>query len=322
LKKLFVLVMCVMLLVLVGCGKKSSLEGKVVDGKGKPLAGIKLLAMQEQPLKGYEKFECTSGTDGSFRFGKLFPTSAYQLITFLSDAPSDFVSETIMSAPEGQTMILPEPISIQKSNLVGKVVDGKGKPLAGVKLHAIQLQPRDKGNGTAMSTSGADGSFKFTTLFPNATFILSPLPATEPRVEIVSGPEGQTKTLPEPLIIRFQIQKGAATTLDTKTGLMWSNDANIAGKRMSWNEAMEWVRGLDIDGHKDWRLPSKLELLEFGKTVDIGSNYKNVQTDWYWTNTESGNSKAWRAAMYAGKSNSYENKKSEQHYVWPIRTGQ
>jgi len=61
---------------LLGCGKKSGLEGKVVDGKGKPMAGVKVVAKQVQPIKGYEQFESTTGSDGGFKFGRLFPTRA------------------------------------------------------------------------------------------------------------------------------------------------------------------------------------------------------------------------------------------------------
>jgi hypothetical protein len=323
-KTLLMFAMCLMLLAaMAGCGKKSSLEGKVVDGKGKPLAGVKVQALQEQPLKGYEFFECTTGTDGYFKFGKLFPASAYTLITHLDDTPSNFKSIKIMSAPEGQTMILPESITIQKTTLEGKIADGTGKPLAGVKLIAVQLQPYDKGNGVFMSTTNADGNFKFSTLFPNATYTLSTSDSIELLKEIMSSSEGQTKILPEPIIIRFKKPKDGAPTIDTKNGLMWANDANIAGKRMNWNEAVEWVKRLDFAGHKDWRMPSKVELVEFGKSVDTGSDYKNFQTDFYWSSTEgSSKNNAWMASMYAGNSSSYENNKSKLHYVWPVRAGQ
>ncbi len=43
-------------LLLFGCGKKSGLEGKVVDGKGSPMAGLKIIANQVTPIKGYEQF--------------------------------------------------------------------------------------------------------------------------------------------------------------------------------------------------------------------------------------------------------------------------
>ena len=40
-----------------GSKKGSSVEGLVVDAQDKPLYDIKILATQQKPLKGYEKFE-------------------------------------------------------------------------------------------------------------------------------------------------------------------------------------------------------------------------------------------------------------------------
>jgi hypothetical protein len=94
-----------------GCGKKSALEGKVVDGKGKPLSGVKVVAKQVEPIKGYELFESKTGSDGSFKFGKLFPSSAYELITYPDGVTRDQSIKT-ESGPEGQTKMLPEPITV------------------------------------------------------------------------------------------------------------------------------------------------------------------------------------------------------------------
>ena len=72
-----VLILVVMLFALAGCGKRSGIEGKVVDGKGKPMAGVKLIAKQVEPIKGYEQFETKTGSDGTFRFDKLYPFADY-----------------------------------------------------------------------------------------------------------------------------------------------------------------------------------------------------------------------------------------------------
>ena len=79
-KNIVVLFLILMVLTLAGCGKNSGVEGKVVDGKGKPLSGVKLIAKQVEPIKGYERFETKTGSDGTFRFNKLYPFSGYILI--------------------------------------------------------------------------------------------------------------------------------------------------------------------------------------------------------------------------------------------------
>jgi len=127
-KKLFFwnLLVVFLMMFVVGCGgKTTSLEGKVVDGKGQPLANVKVAAKMSQPIKGYEQFETTTGADGSFKFGKLFPTSEYQLTLFSERWTTENKIKT-ESGPEGQTKILPEPVTIRfMDSKEGVVLDSK-----------------------------------------------------------------------------------------------------------------------------------------------------------------------------------------------------
>jgi hypothetical protein len=100
------------LLVVWGCGKSSSLEGQVVDGKGAPMAKVKMIAKQVQPLKGYEQFEATTGADGKFAFKGLFPTSAYEIFPYWDNQTAS-VRLKVESGPEGHTKMLPEPLKIR-----------------------------------------------------------------------------------------------------------------------------------------------------------------------------------------------------------------
>jgi len=111
---------------MIGCGgKKSGLEGKVVDGKGQPLANVKVAVKMSQPIKGYEQFETTTGADGMFQFGKLFPTSEYHLM-FFSDRWVSDQKMKIESGPEGQTKMLLEPVTIRfMDNKEGVIADTK-----------------------------------------------------------------------------------------------------------------------------------------------------------------------------------------------------
>lgn len=119
------LLLVLLLMFVVGCGKSTSLEGKVVDGQLKPLANVKVKAKMSQPLKGYEQFETTTSADGSFKFGKLFPTSEYQLI-FYSESKTKEKEIKTGSGPEGQTKMLPEPVMIRfMDSKEGFVLDTK-----------------------------------------------------------------------------------------------------------------------------------------------------------------------------------------------------
>ncbi len=95
-------------LLAIGCGKKSGLEGKVVDDKGQPIANVKVVVRQVQPIKGYEQFEATTGSDGTFRFGKLYPSSEYALLVQFYDG-----GWIVQSGPEGETRILPAFLTIR-----------------------------------------------------------------------------------------------------------------------------------------------------------------------------------------------------------------
>lgn len=106
----------------IGCsGKSTSIEGKLVDGKTKPLANVKVAAKMSQPIKGYEQFETTTGADGSFKFSRLFPTSEYKLIFYPEkwDARLGF---EITTGPEGQIKKIPQAIMIRFKDLKEGVV--------------------------------------------------------------------------------------------------------------------------------------------------------------------------------------------------------
>ena len=253
-KRFNLVVFCVLMGFLAfGCGKKSGLEGKVVDGKGKPMANVKIIAKQVQPIKGYEQFEATTDSDGTFSFGKLFPTSEYILFPWFDDwssAPQrslkyeankltacfnkeGWTTEAKMKAqsgPEGQTTLLTSSIVIQPyiSKIEGKVVDGKKRSLKGIKIIAKQVKPVP-GYEQFEATTGSDGTFRFGKLFPTSEYVLfllykdwteAPMRTlqyeanklvvrfnkdgwtTGEKMEVQSGPEGQTTLLTTPIVIQ------------------------------------------------------------------------------------------------------------------------
>lgn len=183
-------------LLLFGCSKNSGLEGKLVDGKGQPLANVTVVATQVQPTKGYEQFETTSSSDGSFRFDGLFPSSEYVLFPWAESwgsvplvsikydpanletrvSRSGWTTErrlTVQSASEGQTLVLPAAISVQQAVFIveGKIVDVRDQPLGNVKIIATQVKPI-KGYEQFETTTETDGVFIFNQLFPDAEYTL------------------------------------------------------------------------------------------------------------------------------------------------------
>jgi hypothetical protein len=54
------------------------------------------------------------------------------------------------------------------------------------------------------------------------------------------------------------IDNGDGTVTDTKTGLVWAAKDN--GEIINWAEAHSYCQGYNGGGHKDWRMPTLVEL--------------------------------------------------------------
>ncbi len=57
--------------------------------------------------------------------------------------------------------------------------------------------------------------------------------------------------------VPFYTDNGDGTITDNVTGLMWQK---VMGDKMSFAEALRWVREFDLAGYHDWRIPSIKEL--------------------------------------------------------------
>jgi hypothetical protein len=92
-------------------GKQSAVEGQLLDWNGKPIDGVKIVATQTQPIKGYEKLEAITDQNGSFIIKGLFPSNQYILKPW-SDKWSCDTVETFTSAPQGEIAVLPSPMIV------------------------------------------------------------------------------------------------------------------------------------------------------------------------------------------------------------------
>lgn len=118
----YVFIGAFLVVMLAGCGKKAGIEGKIVDGKDKPMLGVKLIAKQVQPIKGYEHFETKSGSDGTFKFKGVFPSSEYVIEPW----PDATAKVKVQSGPEGQTSMLEKPLVVRFTlSKAGVIMDSK-----------------------------------------------------------------------------------------------------------------------------------------------------------------------------------------------------
>lgn len=123
------------------------------------------------------------------------------------------------------------------------------------------------------------------------------------------------------------------TVTDKLTGLIWTQDANIATGYKTWQEALDYVKKLNTQnylGYNDWRLPNWNELESMVNKGAPNSahwlatqGFFNVQSNYYWSSTtyvyESDS--AWNVNMSDG--NVFSSHKSDYYFsVWPVRAGQ
>jgi len=119
--------------------------------------------------------------------------------------------------------------------------------------------------------------------------------------------------------------------IDNLTGLMWTKTANLPGVAKSWQEALDYVKGMNTGTnpnfeYTDWRLPNRKELYsltdfsKYSPALASGHPFIVDQSGTYWSSTSgrtSGNDLAW---YYSSNGTLYYNGKTLNLYVWPVRT--
>ena len=111
---------------------------------------------------------------------------------------------------------------------------------------------------------------------------------------------------------------------DTKTGLMWQDDA--VGSTMDWNTAITTCENLTLGGYSDWRLPNIRELKSITDRTRanpvISPNFTAIASGIYWSSTTlaSNSSLAWAADFGYGDDGWVD--KTGSRYVRCVRAGQ
>ena len=153
---------------------------------------------------------------------------------------------------------------------------------------------------------------------------IPPVPDSKTLSAKDGGPDGCDSS-------RFKCVMEGKAVLDKQTGLTWARNANIFEKAVPYEEAVKSCQNVEIGGKKDWRLPTRVELISLLDTSKLspplpeGNPFKNVLVNpgnfHYWTCTEcEGDSKsAWMVRMTSGKvMDSY---KVLNASIWPVRDG-
>lgn len=142
-----------------------------------------------------------------------------------------------------------------------------------------------------------------------------------------------------PLVSPRFTNHGNGTVTDHMTGLMWSQNANLPASTKTWQQALDYVAGMNAGtyanfGYTDWRLPNVVESLSLvnhensSPAITSGHPFSNIQTGstYYHTSTttfagcaSSPNGCLWIVQFQTGGIGS--SSKAGTRYVWPVRGG-
>lgn len=113
------------------------------------------------------------------------------------------------------------------------------------------------------------------------------------------------------------------TVTDTTTGLMWTKH-DVGEDRMVHAAAESACKVLELGGHKDWRLPTRAELLTLvddtrhDPAIDV-SAFPSCKSNYYWTGTPA----AWNAAcawvVYFSYGSAYDDDRDDTAFVRAVR---
>ena len=121
------------------------------------------------------------------------------------------------------------------------------------------------------------------------------------------------------------------TVTDNLTNLLWTANANLPNRWMTWQEALDYVANMNAGilenfGYIDWRLPNIRELqslLDYGNSnLALPNRHPFIDVVWwnYWTSTTyAGHTEsAWYIGLDTGAVNN-AGLKTGTNYVWPVR---
>jgi hypothetical protein len=124
---------------------------------------------------------------------------------------------------------------------------------------------------------------------------------------------------------RFIVQ--GVLVFDNLTGLQWLQDANPGEYPLTWQEALDYISGMNIEkiaGRSDWRLPNRKELrslmaFETRKpALPEGHPFENVFLNWYWTSTTAAINPEYAWAVHMEGARMFFGRKDQYYLFWPV----
>ena len=142
-----------------------------------------------------------------------------------------------------------------------------------------------------------------------------------------SGQDGEYRAgleIPEP---RFE-PLGEEAALDRATGLIWCRNAAVSEFPCTWQEALEFVAGMNREGYggfTDWRLPNRREMRSLMSyearlpALPEGHPFQDVFSGWYWTSTTAAINPAYAWYVHMEGARMFYGRKDESWFFIPVR---
>ena len=114
------------------------------------------------------------------------------------------------------------------------------------------------------------------------------------------------------------------TVTDKTTGLMWTQNADLPGQMITFQEGSDFCNTLDFAGHSDWQLPTVDQLSELttnpiGVLTSTPHNFTNIKESAYWTTTDSDNEPGHKKLVYMGDGTILHGDVNLHFNVWCMR---
>jgi len=124
---------------------------------------------------------------------------------------------------------------------------------------------------------------------------------------------------------RFTVDGTGNCITDNLTGFMWARHDTLSG---TWQLAFDVVKGLDLCGFTDWRIPNRKELLSlvnYGAgnvgtwLLDSGFTFQVESILWSSSSVAGSATEAWTLLVLPGVVS--QSPKSGGNYILPVRAG-
>lgn len=105
---------------------------------------------------------------------------------------------------------------------------------------------------------------------------------------------------------------------DTKTNFLWQDSKEAKVTKKSYKEAIKYCKSLELDGKKDWTIPTFLAAFSIVDTKvynpTLPKEFKNYVTDNYWTDKTFGHGTSGEAFVVNYKSGAFNRFAMEEQY--------